>query len=141
MHYLQEFKKFIRNSLTVTFTLQGVVVLITFLFFAQSSWSADLEENYLRETLITIDCRNEPVNKVLNDISRKSGLEINYDQELENEPVIIAFNDTMTAMEAIVRLLRGKNKVIEFDNGRQNLNIRFFGNSGVTGIKSSIPGQ
>ncbi len=117
------------------------MLLITFLFFAQSSWSADLEENYLQETLITIDCRNEPVNKVLNDISTKSGLEINYDQELENEPVIIAFNDTMTAMDAIVRLLRGKNKVIEFDNRRQNLNIRFFGNSGVTGSKSSIPGQ
>ena len=127
--------------LSVKFTFESVVLLITILFFAQLSWSADLEENYLRDALITIDCRNEPVNKVLNDISRKSGLEINYDQELENEPVIIAFNDKMTAMDAIVRLLRGKNKVIEFSHGRQNLNIRFFGNSGITGGRSSIPGQ
>jgi hypothetical protein len=141
MHYLKEFTKFIRNLLSVKFTLDGVVLVITILFFVQLSWSADLEENYLPDALIAIDCQNESVNKVLNDISTKSGLEINYDQELENEPVIIAFNDKMTAMDAIVRLLRGKNNVIEFKNGRQNLNIRFFGNTGVTGAKSSIPGQ
>ena len=141
MHYLKEFIKFIRNILSVKFTLENVVLLIIILFFAQLSWSADLEENYLPDALITIDCQNEQVNKVLNDISRISGLEINYDQELENEPVIFAFTDKMTAMDAIVKLLRGRNKVIEFSNDRQNINIRFFGNTRFTGGKSSIPGQ
>ncbi len=118
-----------------------VVLLITIFLFAQLSWSADLEENHLGNDLLTINCQNETVNKVLDDISRKTDLEINYDQELENEPVYIAFNDKMTAMDAIVRLLRGKNKVIEFKEGRQNLNIKFFGTVGVPRSKSSIPVQ
>ena len=115
------------------------MLLITIFLFAGLSWSADLEENHLGNDLLTINCQNEHVNNVLDDISRKTDLEIYYDQELENEPVYIAFNDKMTAMDAIVRLLRGKNTVIEFKDGRQNLNIKFFGAAGVPRGKSSIP--
>lgn len=117
------------------------MLLITIFLFAGLSWSADLEENHFGNDLLTINCQNEPVNKVLDEISRKSDLEIYYDQDLENEAVYIAFNDKMTAMDAIVRLLRGKNTVIEFQDGRQNLNIKFFGAAGVPRGKSSIPGR
>ena len=117
------------------------MLLITIFLFAQLSWSADLEESHLGNDLLTINCQNEPVTKVLDDISRKADLEINYDQQLENEPIYIAFNDKMTAMDAIVRLLRGKNKVIEFQDGRQNLTIKFFGAAGAPRGKSSRPVQ
>jgi hypothetical protein len=121
-------RDFLANQLNV-----AVLILIFTMFsFARLSWSEDLDEIYLLDEPITIDCQNESVDNVIRDISRKSGLEITYDQELENEPINIAFNDTIPAMDAVVRLLRGKNTVIEFSHNRENLNIRYFGNTGYS---------
>ena len=130
-------KDFLANHLNVAVLL----FFITIFFFARLSWSEDLDEIYLLDEPVTIDCQNESVDNVIREISRKSGLEITYDQELENEPINIAFNDTIPAMDAVVRLLRGKNTVIEFSDNRENLNIRYFGNSGISEGRSTVSVQ
>lgn len=130
-------KDFLANQLHVAVLL----LFITIFFFARLSWSEDLDEIYVLDEPVTIDCQNESVDNVIREISKKSGLEITYDQELENEPINIAFNDTIPAMDAIARLLRGKNTVIEFSDNRENLNIRYFGNSAIYEGKSTVSVQ
>ena len=130
-------RDFLANQLNVAV----LILFFTMFFFARLSWSEDLDEIYLLDEPVTIDCQNESVDNVIRDISRKSGLEITYDQELENEPINIAFNDTIPAMDAVVRLLRGKNTVIEFSENRENLNIRYFGNTGIPESRSTVSVQ
>jgi len=130
-------RHFLANQLNVTV----LFLVITIFFFSRLSWSEDLDEIYLLDEPITIDCQNESVDNVIREISRKSGLEITYDKELENEPINIAFNDTIPAMDAVVRLLRGKNTVIEFSNNRENLEIKYFGNTGISDSRSTASVQ
>lgn len=130
-------RDFLANQLNVAV----LFLFFTMFFFARLSWSEDLDEIYLLDEPVTIDCQNETVDNVIREISRKSGLEITYDQELENVPIHIAFNDTIPAMDAVVRLLRGKNTVIEFSDNRENLNIRYFGNTGIPESRSTVSVQ
>ena len=109
----------------------AIVVLIIIIFvFPHLSWSEEHEEKILLDKFLTIDCLNEPINEVLNDISKQSGLVITYDQKLESEALLplIAFNDSIKAIDAVIRLLRGRNTVIEFSNNQEKMNIRMFDN-------------
>lgn len=108
----------------------GVVVLIIIFVFPRLSWSQEHDKKILLDKFLTIDCQNKPINEVLNDISKQSGLVITYDKKLDSEsPMpLIAFNDSLKAIDAVVRLLRGKNTVIEFRNDQRNINVRMFDN-------------
>lgn len=103
-----------------------VMLLLAALCLFETAHSEEINEHTLLENIVTIDCQYESIDKVLMDISEQSGLEITYDREFEKIPVIFAFNDKIKAIEAVVRLLRGRNNVIEFSSDRKNLNIRMF---------------
>lgn len=123
-------KNLMRQFLVNQLNLEVVVLIIIIFVFPQLSWSQEHDKKILLDIFLTIDCQNEPINKVLKDISKQSGLVITYDKELENESYLplIAFNDSIKPIDAVVRLLRGKNTVIEFSNDQRNINIRMFDN-------------
>jgi len=106
------------------------VLMLTIICFLspQPSWSEERESGAVTGNIVSIDCQGIPINNVLNDISRQSGLEINYDQKLENDSLMpfIPFSDEITAIDAVVRLLRGKNTIIEFNDDQKNIDIRLF---------------
>lgn len=110
--------------------LEVVVLIIIILVFPQLSWSQEPDKKILSDKFLNIDCQYKPINEVLKDISKQSGLVITYDKKLENEShlPLIAFNDSIKAIDAIVRVLRGKNTVIEFSNDQRNINVRMFDN-------------
>lgn len=99
---------------------------VVILFLSATAQSQENEEHKLLENRVTIDCQYESIDTVLMDISKQSGLEITFDQELEKMPILFAFRDNIKAIEAVVRLLRGRNNVIEFSRDRKNLNIKMF---------------
>ncbi|MEE4166452.1 MAG: hypothetical protein V2I35_10660 [Desulfocapsaceae bacterium] len=103
-----------------------LLILLATLCFVKAACSGELEENTLLENVVNIDCYNESIDTVLIDISRQSGLEITYDPELEEKPILFSFQDRIRAIDAVVRLLRGRNNVIEYSTDRKNLNIRLF---------------
>ncbi len=103
-----------------------LMLLVATLLPSGTVHSEEIEEHTLLENRVIIDCQYESIDTVLIDISEQSGLKITYDKRLEKTPVRFAFNDKIKAIEAIVRLLRGKNNVIEFSSDRKNLNIRMF---------------
>jgi hypothetical protein len=123
-------KNLMRQFLVDQLNLEVVVLIIIFFVFPQLSWSQEYDEKILLDEFLTIDCQYEPINEVLKDISKQSGLVITYDKELESESYLplIAFKDSIKAIDAVVRLLRGKNTVIEFSNNQRNINIRMFDN-------------
>jgi len=103
-----------------------IMLLVAILLPSGTAQSEEIEEQTLLENIVIIDCQHESIDTVLIDIAEQSGLKITYDEELEKTPVLFAFNDRIKAIEAVVRLLRGRNNVIEFSSDRQNLNIRMF---------------
>jgi hypothetical protein len=119
-------RKFLVNQLSA----QLVLLIAIYFLYPQLSWSEEFEEIISKDKFVTIDCQYKPIHEVLIDISKQSGLRITYDQKLENESILasIAFNDRIRAIDAVIRLLRGKDTVIEFSNDAQNLNIRMFYN-------------
>ena len=119
-------KNLMRQILVDQLNLEVVGLIIIIFVFPQLSWSQEPDEKILLDELLTIDCQYEPINEVLKDISKQSGLVITYDKELENESYLplIAFNASIKAIDAVVRLLRGKNTVIEFSNDQRNINIQ-----------------
>ncbi len=123
-------KNLMRQFLVDQLNLEAVVLIIIIFVFPQLSWSQEYDEKILLDEFLTIDCQYEPINEVLKDISKQSGLVITYDKELESESYLplIAFKDSIKAIDAVVRLLRGKNTVIEFSNNQRNINIRMFDN-------------
>ena len=123
-------KNLIRQFLVDQLNLEVVVLIIIIFVFPQLSWSQEHDKKILLDKFLTIDCQYEPINKVLKDISKQSGLVITYDKELENKSYLpfIAFNDSIKPIDAVVRLFRGKNTVIEFSNDQRNINIRMFDN-------------
>jgi len=123
-------KNLMRQFLVDQLNLEVVVLIIIIFVFPQLSWSQEHDKKILLDIFLTIDCQYEPINKVLKDISKQSGLVITYDKELENESYrpLIAFNDSIKPIDAVVRLFRGKNTVIEFSNDQRNINIRMFDN-------------
>ena len=112
---------FLLNSCKQTIVLP----LLATLFLSGTAYSEETEHTLL-ENIVTIDCQYQSMDTVLMDISEQSGLEITYDEELEKIPILFAFNDRIKAIEAVVRLLRGRNNVIEFSSDRKNLNIKMF---------------
>jgi hypothetical protein len=123
-------KNLMRQFLVDQLNLEVVVLIIIIFVFPQLSWSQEHDKKILLDKFLTIDCQYKPINEVLKDISKQSGLVITYDRELENEShlPLIAFNDSIKAIDAVVRLLRGKNTVIEYSNDQRNINIRMFDN-------------
>ena len=119
-----------RQFLVDQLNLEVVVLIIIIFVFPHLSWSQEHDKKILLDKFLTIDCQYKPINEVLKDISKQSGLVITYDEELENDSQLplIAFNDSIKAIDAVVRLLRGKNTVIEFSNDQRNMNIRMFDN-------------
>lgn len=111
-----------------TFTSPIVFVIITIFLFPAVSCAEDIETEFMLYKVVSIDCQYETVNNVLNDISRQSGLGITYDQIFEGESEIasIAFTDELYAIDAVIRLLRGKNTVIEYNEALNNINIVMF---------------
>lgn len=101
------------------------LLLTTILASPHLSLTAEIEEYMVPDTAVNIDCQNQLVNEVLADISRQSNLEINYDQKLDEKP-FITFNDKIEAIDAVIRVLRGKSNVIEFMDGRNTLDIKVF---------------
>ena len=108
------------------FMQAGMVALVATLVSSGTALSEEIEEQTLLENIVIIDCQHESIDTVLMDISEQSGLKITYDEAFEKTPVLFAFNDKIKAIEAVVRLLRGRNNVIEFSSDRKNLNIRMF---------------
>lgn len=109
------------------------VLLLTVLFFLfpHLLWAEEMEDQAVMTKFVTIDCQGVPIADVLNDISRQSGLEINYYQnEFVDESMMpfIPFSDEIEAIDAVVRLLRGQNTIIEFNNDQKNIDIRLFEN-------------
>lgn len=114
------------HRLNVSILLLPTVLLL----FPHLSWSGEFNGLTVMEKPVTIDCQGVAINDVLGDISRQSGLEINYDQKLKDEPImpVIPFNDEIKAIDAVVRLLRGRNTIIEFNIDQKNIDIRLFEN-------------
>lgn len=123
-------KNLMRQFLVNRLNFEVVSLIIIIFVYPHVSWSEELDKKILFDKILTIDCQYEPINEVLNDISKQSGLVITYDRELDDVSILplIAFNDNIKAFDAVVRLLRGINTVIEFSNDQRNINIRMFDN-------------
>ena len=108
--------------------VKGIVLLCAIIFSQTMVCAADFEEGILLNKIVSIDCQYESVNDVLLDISRQSGVEITYNYLLENDEIVasIAFIDDVRAIDAVNRLLRGKNTIIEFNKELSNLHIVMF---------------
>lgn len=122
------FKTTMRVPLMSKSAVQIVLGIAIILLHPLVSRAGDIDTEFMLYKVVSIDCQYEPVNNVLNDISRQSGLGITYDQNLEDESIIasIAFTDELYAIDAVIRLLRGRNTVIEYNEDLNNINIVTF---------------
>ena len=121
-------KTLMRVCFLRTFTSRCVFVIMTIFLFPLVSCAEDIDNEFMLYQVVSIDCQYETVNNVLNDISRQSGLGITYDQifESESEVASIPFADELYAIDAVIRVLRGKNTVIEYNESLNNINIVMF---------------
>ncbi len=119
------------RSLIQRLHVPALLLGVVFFLFPHLLWAEEIEDQAVMTKFVTIDCQGVPIADVLNDISRQSGLEINYYQnEFEDESMMpfIPFRDEIEAIDAVVRLLRGQNTIIEFNNDQKNIDIRLFEN-------------
>jgi len=75
---------------------------------------------------ITISFKNEPLSKVLEQISERIGISIAYNQELANEKVTGNYKDVKTS-DAITRLFRNKNNSIQVNKAEKIIIVKTFG--------------
>ena len=95
----------------------------TLFLSVQTSWSQEPQISEVLTNPVSIDCQYQLVHDVLFDISQQSGLIIHHEQLLNFEP-LFPFNDNLEALDAVVRLLRGHNTIIEFNRTQNNINIQ-----------------
>ena len=99
-----------------------VLLLPTLLLSCIASIAEEHDPGALLTRPVFVDSQYLLLNDILRDISQQSGLAINHDQELRIE-TRFPFRDNLKAIDAVVRLLRGHNSVIEFSNDQKNINI------------------
>jgi len=82
-------------------------------------------DNWLDEP-INISFQNEPLSKVLKQISEQTGISIAYDQQLANEKVTGNYQNVKTS-NAITRLFKSKNISIQVNNEKKVVIVKTFG--------------
>ncbi len=78
------------------------------------------------DTPVTVRFQNQPLSKVLEKISKQTGIAVLYDQELANEKVTGNYKG-VKASDAITRLFNSENKSIQVDKTEKVIIIKTFG--------------
>ena len=130
------------NNKTSAATKYGscILLFLAVIFISNIVLSATKNEtNWLDET-ISINFQNEPLSKVLKQISEQTGVSIAYDQELANEKVTGNFEHIKTS-DAITRLFRSKNKSIQVNEEKKIILIKTFGAKNFVWAGASVKSQ
>lgn len=85
-----------------------------------------VQDNTWLESTVSVQFQNESRENVLKKVAQQSGISIIYDQELANEKIAGSFNN-VTIADAINRLFRGKNKIIQVSNRDHTIIVKTFG--------------
>jgi len=90
---------------------------------------------------VTLRFPGEPLSKVLDKLGKQAGISVFYDQELAND-IVRGNYKAVKFSEAVTRLFKGKNKIIQVNNDKKLIVVKTFGTkrlNRVGGQDSSIP--
>ncbi len=114
-----------RNVLVIKASfLVGICVCLTLL--TSNAIAATQKATSWLDKPISISFENEPLSKVLKQISEQTSVSIAYDQELANEKVTGNYQNVKTS-DAITRLFRSKNKSIQVNKAKKIVIVKTFG--------------
>jgi hypothetical protein len=114
-----------KNSLTFKVGY-FVVLFVTVIILPVNVFSVEQQANSWLDEPVTIRFQNEPLSKMLEKISKKTGIAILYDQELANDKVSGNYKDVKVS-DAITRLFCGKNKSIQVSKDKKVIVVKTFG--------------
>lgn len=100
-----------------------IIAIIMVAGNAFSSGSSD--DEWLRKPVI-VKFNKEPLKNVLYEISQQTGISIIYNSDFANEEITGQY-DGVEASEAITRLFKGKNKIIQINNQEKLIVLKTFG--------------
>ena len=110
---------------TATNSYLSILYVVLVLIASDAIAAAQKAGNWLDEP-ISVSFQNEPLNKVLKQISEQTGVSIAYDQELANEKVTGNYKNVKTS-DAITRLFKSKNISIQINNEKKIIIVKTFG--------------
>lgn len=113
------------NSLVFKFGYFAVLLIATMLM-PDNVFSTTAKENGWLDKQVTMQFQSEPLSNVLAEITQQTGISIIYNLELANEKVNINYKD-IKASDAITRLFKGKNIVIQINNQENIIIVKTFG--------------
>jgi|GEM_PF-5735047 len=103
------------------------IVLLCFAILAMPLFcSAEQQTSNWLDMPVTLSFRNEPLNKVLDEIGRQAHLSVVYDKAFASEPVMGIYQN-VKASEAIARLFKGKNIILQVNDAKKVIVVKTFG--------------
>lgn len=114
--HLQHFKQWHKLQWNL-FLCLVVVLLPIYVSAAATDW---------QDQPVTLEFSKEPLQKVLEKFCEQAGFSIVFDESLANELVTGDYDD-ITAVDALNRIFKGKNKIIQVNNDQKILVVKTFG--------------
>ena len=118
----------------------GSLLILGILFSPTDIFSAEQKSTNWLDDPVTIRFHDEPLNKILVEISKQTGIAILYDQKLSNKEISCNYTNVKVS-EAITRLFTGKNKTIQVDQEKKNIIVKTFGAKDFVWSDSNNRGQ
>lgn len=114
-----------RNSTTITAVSAALTILFFIVLFPAAALSFQEKSSWL-DNSVTIEFDNLPMKTVLERIGKQAGVSILYDQSLANEKVMGKLHNVKVS-DAIDRLFKGRNKIIQVDDAEKIIVVKTFG--------------